>query len=110
MKKPQDQITKILNERQATHGDYLSKCIFIQTIKESMRSENNNWIRLDPDMQESLDMMVHKISRILYGNPYHTDSWLDIAGYIMLVANRLQIEEEFNERTKSFRGSDSKVT
>jgi hypothetical protein len=56
--------------------------------------------RLDSDMQESLDMMVHKISRILYGDPYHTDNWLDIAGYIMLVANRLQLEEEFNERTK----------
>jgi hypothetical protein len=110
MKKPQDQITKILNERQATHGDYLSKCIFIQTIKESMRNENNNWVRLDPDMQESLDMMVHKISRILYGDPYHTDNWVDIAGYIMLVANRLQLEEEFNERNKSFRRSDSKVT
>ncbi len=31
---------------------------------------------------------------------FHTDNWLDIAGYIMLVGNRLQIEEEFNERTK----------
>jgi hypothetical protein len=65
-----------------------------------MRNENNNWMRLDPDMQESLDMTIHKISRILYGDPYHTDNWVDIAGYIMLVANRLQIEEEFNERTK----------
>jgi len=110
MAKSQDKITKILNERQLTHGDYLSKCIFIQTVKESMRSENNNWIRLDPDMQESLDMVIHKISRILYGDSYHTDNWVDIAGYIMLVANRLQLEEEFNERTKSFRGSDSKVT
>ena len=96
----QDQIAKILNERQATHGDYLSKCVFIQTTKESMRDENGNWNRLDSDMQESLDMVIHKISRILYGDPYHTDNWLDIAGYIMLVGNRLQIEEEFNERNK----------
>ena len=100
MAKPQDQIAKILNERQATHGDYLSKCVFIQIVKEQMRDENGNWHRLDSDMQESLDMVIHKISRILYGNPYHTDNWLDIAGYIMLVGNRLKIEEEFNERTK----------
>ena len=100
MAKPQDPITKILNERQATHGDYLSKCVFIQTTKEAMRDGNGNWYRLDSDMQESLDMVIHKISRILYGDPYHTDNRLDIAGYIMLVGNRLQIEEEFNERTK----------
>jgi hypothetical protein len=100
MTKPQDPITKILNDRQVTHGGYLPKCVFIQSTKEAMRDENGNWYRLDSDMQESLDMVIHKISRILYGDPYHTDNWLDIAGYIMLVGNRLQIEEEFNERTK----------
>ena len=97
MAKPQDQITKILNERQATHGDYVSKCTFIQVVKEDMRNENGNWHRLDSDMQESLDMAIHKIGRIIYGDPYHIDNWIDIAGYIMLVANRLQLEEKINE-------------
>lgn len=50
MAKPQDPITKILNERQSTHGDYLSKCVFIQIVKEQMRDENGNWHRLDSDM------------------------------------------------------------
>jgi hypothetical protein len=55
---------------------------------------------MDADMQESLDMIVTKMARILIGDPYHHDSWIDIAGYAMLVANRLQHEGEFNERTK----------
>jgi hypothetical protein len=97
MAKPQDPITKILNEREVTHGDYLSKCIFIQTIKEAMRNENDNWSLLDPDMQESLDMIVTKMARILVGDSYHHDSWIDIAGYAMLVANRLQPKEKENE-------------
>jgi len=75
----------------------VSKCTFIQVVKEDMRNENGNWHRLDSDMQESLDMAIHKIGRIIYGDPYYIDNWIDIAGYIMLVANRLQLEEKINE-------------
>jgi hypothetical protein len=97
--KQQDQINQLLSERQVTHGSYLGKALLIQDIKFYMR-EHAQWKSMDADMQESLDMIVTKIARILIGDPYHHDSWIDIAGYAMLVANRLQHEGEFNERTK----------
>ena len=35
-------------------------------------------------------MICHKIGRILNGDPDYGDSWRDIAGYALLVADRLE--------------------
>lgn len=43
-----------------------------------------------PDQQEALDMIAHKLGRILNGDPDYADSWADIAGYARLVADRLE--------------------
>jgi hypothetical protein len=40
-------------------------------------------------MKEALDMVAHKIGRILNGDPTYTDSWHDIAGYSKLVEDEL---------------------
>jgi hypothetical protein len=45
--------------------------------------------KLDDDQSEALEMIAHKIARILNGDPNYVDSWLDIAGYATLVAERL---------------------
>jgi hypothetical protein len=45
---------------------------------------------LDSDQLEALDMIAHKIARILNGDPNYADNWIDIAGYATLVANRLE--------------------
>jgi hypothetical protein len=44
----------------------------------------------DVDQAEALDMIFHKIGRILNGDPNYADSWIDIAGYAKLVADRLE--------------------
>ena len=46
-----------------------------------------------PDQREALEMIQHKVARILNGDPTYTDNWIDIAGYATLVANRLEKEE-----------------
>jgi len=94
--KNSDQINQLLSERQVTHGSYMAKAAFIQDIKSYTR-DLQEWKELDPDMQESLDMIVTKMARILVGDSHHHDSWIDIAGYAMLVANRLQPKEKDNE-------------
>jgi hypothetical protein len=42
------------------------------------------------DQWEALEMIVHKIGRIVNGNPNKVDHWVDIAGYAKLVADRLE--------------------
>jgi hypothetical protein len=45
---------------------------------------------LDADQLEALEMICHKIGRIVNGDPNYADSWIDIAGYAKLVADRLE--------------------
>jgi hypothetical protein len=51
---------------------------------------NGCWYKMRPDQREALEMIANKISRILNGNPDFVDSWEDIAGYAILVAERLK--------------------
>lgn len=45
---------------------------------------------LDDDQHEAIEMILHKLARILNGDPSYADSWIDIAGYATLVSNRLE--------------------
>ena len=93
------QVNQILKAREKTHGNFLMKSYFIYEIMDNI-SELYTYRDMEPDQKEALHMIIHKISRILYGNPDHTDNWVDIAGYATLVANRLQLEEKVNESVK----------
>lgn len=77
-------VENTLGERAKTHGDYKQQACTAQAIKRAMRSAPN-WPSLQPCMQESLELIATKVSRILHGDPYHEDSWHDIAGYAKLI-------------------------
>jgi hypothetical protein len=84
-------ISAILAEREKTHGNYEIHAAITQDLKRVMRNHVCDLDRrLDDDMQESLDMIAHKIGRIIAGNAAEPDHWRDIAGYAQLVANRLE--------------------
>ncbi len=82
-------IAQILEQRKSQHGDLLTQSTVSQGLKDVMRN-NPKWIELKPDQKESLEMIVHKIARILAGDPNFVDHWDDISGYSILVANRLK--------------------
>lgn len=82
-------INETLLQRQKTHGDFETHAIISQSLKEIMRLQDG-WNDLKSDQCESLEMIAHKIARILNGNPDTHDHWHDIAGYATLVANRLK--------------------
>jgi len=42
------------------------------------------------DQKEAVEMIAHKLGRIVNGDPHYDDSWVDIAGYAKLVSDRLQ--------------------
>lgn len=84
-------ISNTLNARGARYGTFSVQAAISQTMKNFMR-QSPNWDSLDPDMVEALDMIQHKIARILNGDPRYADSWHDIAGYATLVDKRLNEE------------------
>jgi hypothetical protein len=81
-----------LQQRGNRYGPFTGHASITQTLKDSMRG-TDNWQHLADDQKEALEMIAHKIGRILNGDPNYDDSWIDIAGYATLVANRLKGEQ-----------------
>lgn len=80
------QINDVLAQREKTHGNYANHAAITQAIKYEMRRQPS-WSILPEYQQEALEMIAHKIGRILAGDPDFKDHWIDIAGYATLSAN-----------------------
>ena len=84
-------INDILEQRGSRYGEFDKHAEITQALKSiayQYTKDKPNF--LAPDQQESLDMIFHKIGRILNGDPNYADSWVDIAGYAKLVSDRLE--------------------
>lgn len=81
-------IDKTLEERGAVYGRFQDHAAISQSLKRAMRAAPG-WQELPDDMREALEMVQHKVARILNGDPDYSDSWHDIAGYSTLVEKRL---------------------
>lgn len=87
----QGKINSTINERGNNYGKFKDGADIMQELKSVMRS-TPNWHKLTPSQREALEMIQHKIGRILNGNPSYTDSWHDIQGYAKLVEDELNGE------------------
>ena len=79
-----------LKERAATHGKYPDHAQCSQELKDVVRKFQMSWSRLTHCQREALDMIVHKIGRVIAGNADHADHWHDIAGYATLVEQEIK--------------------
>ena len=85
-----DQVDETLDARAVEYGKFIEGAEVMQMLKRVVLNALNNRDKtLAHDQAESLDMIIHKIGRIINGNPDVVDHWLDIAGYAQLVADRL---------------------
>jgi len=83
-------IEDVLEERGKRYGSFDTHADIAQELKEVMRAAPA-WHNLPSnDMLEALEMIQHKIARILNGDPTYDDNWIDIAGYATLIAERLK--------------------
>jgi hypothetical protein len=81
-------VDSTLEERGKRYGKFIGHAAIAQTLKSAMQN-TAAWNSLHSDQKEALEMIQHKIARILNGDPDYADSWHDIAGYATLVENRL---------------------
>ena len=79
----------ILAERGSRYGKFSSHSQITQEIKAIIYT-GQSAEKLSPSQCEALDMIAHKIGRIVNGDPNYADSWVDIAGYAKLVADELE--------------------
>lgn len=85
-------IDNTLAERGKRYGRFKIHADITQALKLLMRGESTpipvyktNWNDLNNSQKEALEMIAHKIGRILNGDPTYADSWTDIAGYARLI-------------------------
>lgn len=71
--------------RGPVHGNFAEGAGITQSIMD-MLSKASSWPRMNAAQKESVHMVIHKVHRIVTGNPNHQDHWDDIAGYAHLGA------------------------
>lgn len=84
-------IDTTLDERGKRYGVFAEQAQVAQELKQLISFHLGTRSKhLAADQREALDMMCHKIGRIVNGDSDYADSWVDIAGYAKLVAERLE--------------------
>ena len=86
-----EDLQAILKERGEKYGPFDGQAAITQAMKEICRM-SPGWMHCAPHHREALEMIAHKVGRILNGDPDYDDSWRDIAGYAQLVVNELTKE------------------
>lgn len=86
-------VNKTLDERGERYGKFRNHAELSQKLKQAMK-EKATWWDLSPSQQKSLEMIAHKIARILNGDPNYADNWHDIAGYATLIDLQLQGDDK----------------
>lgn len=84
-------VDKTLDARAEMYGKFKDGAALMQAIKRVLadHAARHNKTFAD-DQWEALEMIVHKMGRIVNGDPDVTDHWVDIAGYATLIADRLE--------------------
>ena len=81
-------IESLVTERGNRYGKFSDGAKIMRALKCVMHN-TDGWSRLTDSQKEALDMIQHKIGRILNGDPAYDDNWKDIAGYSKLIADEL---------------------
>jgi hypothetical protein len=87
-------VADTLAERGSRYGTFEGHAQVTQDLKKLVSKHLTIRCKeLSADQQEAIDMIMHKLGRIINGDPDYADSWHDIAGYATLVDKRLQGEQ-----------------
>lgn len=87
--KPSSDLEETLKRRSGTHGNFVVQFDTAQRLKEVCKG-GTKYDSMPEPMKEALDMVCHKLSRIVEGDPMFVDHWHDIAGYCQLIDNGLE--------------------
>lgn len=81
-----DTTDKLLEERAKTHGSFIVHAQTTQSLKRVIRTQRKYAAQceMSDEHREAIDMILHKIGRIMAGNADFNDHWDDIAGYAKL--------------------------
>lgn len=91
-------IDNTLEERGQTYGQFEHQAKLSQELKRCVHRHNpsgtgvTRWQAMPHAHREAIDMILHKVARLVNGDHDHIDGWHDIAGYATLVEKILSGE------------------
>ena len=87
-------IKQTLNERGKRYGSFKGHAEVSQRLKLVILEELEQREKfLSAVQQEAVDMILHKLARIVNGDANYIDSWRDIVGYTQLVVDELSVTD-----------------
>ena len=93
-------INDTLSERGEKYGPFSNQAKIVQELKRIVERDAG-YRRLNDYQREALAVILHKIGRIVNGDPNHVDNWHDIAGYATLVEQILTQQQSEHEKKPS---------
>jgi hypothetical protein len=88
-------VSATLVERGKRYGSFDGHAQVTQKLKSVLRVELELRDKvLSDSQQEALDMIFHKVGRIVNGDANYHDSWHDIAGYAKLVEDEINAHQQ----------------
>lgn len=82
------EIKETIIERSSKYGEFEVNSKVMQGMKKLAKT-GSSWDKMSSYQKEAIEMILHKIGRIVCGDPDYIDSWHDIAGYAKLVEDIL---------------------
>lgn len=98
-------LEQTLEQRKNTHGNFKENSAISMGLKSIIR-DHDNFYFMPRYQQEALDMIAHKISRLIAGDSYFIDTWRDIAGYAQLVVNELSDDPKATDVVQQYTKAD----
>ena len=77
-------VSSTLKARGKRYGKFENHAEISQDLQKVMQA-TPGWANLTAPQREALQMVQHKVARILNGDPNYADNWHDIQGYCKLV-------------------------
>ena len=87
------EIQDVLSERGKRYGAFRDHAQLTQRLKKVMR-DGRNWPFLPAYQKEALEMIAHKIGRLLNGDWTYEDNLVDILGYGQLALDDLRADNQ----------------
>lgn len=82
-------INETLAQRGSRYGEFADCSELSQKLKDTMRY-TDGWTRLTYAQKEALEMVQHKIARMLNGDTSYLDNVVDILGYTELMFREMK--------------------
>ena len=85
-------IEDTLKEREARYGKFEDFSDICQSLKQVLHG-SFKWDSLSHEHREALEMIAHKMARVLNGDPNYADNWHDISGYAKLAEDATKVKQ-----------------